>query len=128
MTVKIALSLIAAAVALMAGQAFAQTTPKEDRAAVKAEAAAANKKGELKAGESAPAAPKSDMKSDKKRADVKADAAAAEKKGEIKAGESAPVATKTEMKSDKARADVKAETKAAVKKGETPKAGEATPK
>ncbi len=121
MTMKTALSLIAAAVALMAGQAYAQT----DRAAVKAEAAAANKKGELKPGEAGTPVAKPDPKAAPKRTDVKAEAAASEKKGEQKAGEAAPGGTKAEMKSDKKRADVKEETKAAVKKGETPKAGEA---
>ena len=88
MNVKTALSLIAAAVGLLAGQSFAQTpAPKVDRAAVKAEAASAVKSGETKAGEAAPGA-KMDAKSTAKRADVKAETKEAVKKGETpKAGE-----------------------------------------
>ena len=130
MQIKTTLTLIAAACALFAGQAFAAShAAKEDRAKVKEETKAAVKKGDTaKAGEATPGAAAPMAKSDKARADVKADTKAAVKKGETpKAGEAAPAAAPM-AKSDKARADVKAETKAAVKKGETPKAGEAPTK
>lgn len=91
MNLKTALSLIAAAaVSLMSQGAFAQASA-PDRAAVKAEVKAANKKGELTpAGEGSPKA-KAEPKSTKDRAEVKADTKAANKKGEIApAGEGSP--------------------------------------
>lgn len=122
MKMKTALSLVAAAVALLSHSAFAQ---EKSRADVKEETKAAVKAGETKAGEGQPGATKAMTKSTKTRAERKAEASAAVKAGEEKAGEAGP--GKTPMaKSTKARADVKAEAKEAVKAGET-KAGEGQP-
>jgi hypothetical protein len=114
MKMKTALSLVAAAVALLSHSAFAQD---KSRAEVKEETKKAVKAGETKAGEGQ--APAEKTKSVKTRAERKSETAAAEKAGAIKAGEST-AADKSAGKSDKARADVKAETKKAVKAGETP--------
>ena len=119
-------SVIAAVSALLAQGAMAQTAaPGATRADVKAETAAAKKKGELTpAGEGMPQE-KMAKKSDKSLAEVKAETAAANKKGELaKSGEGAPQ-EKMAKKSDKARAEVKAETAAAKKKGDIVPAGEA---
>lgn len=128
MKMKTALSLVAAAFALVAQGAYAQATAPagKARAEVKEEAKAAVKAGETKAGEGAPTT-KAGAKSDKARADVKTEAKTAVKAGETKAGEGTPT-TKAGAKSDKARADVKAETKKAVKEGTTIPAGEAIQK
>lgn len=118
-------SVIAAVSFLFAQGAIAQTDAPKARADVKAETAAAKKKGELTpAGEGMPQE-KMSKKSDKVRADVKAETAAANKKGELtKAGEGAPQ-EKMAKKTEKSRAQVKTETLAAEKKGDVPPAGEA---
>jgi uncharacterized low-complexity protein len=121
MKMKTALSLVAAAVALLSHSAFAQD---KSRAEVKEEAKKAVKEGDTKAGEGQPGADKTTTKSTKTRAERKAEANAAVKAGQTKAGETQPGADKAMAKSDKARADVKAETKKAVKEGTTLPAGE----
>jgi uncharacterized low-complexity protein len=87
MKMKTALSLVAAAVALLSHSAFAQ---EKSRAEVKEETKAAVKAGETKAGEGQPGADKTKAKSTKTRAERKAEAAAAVKAGETKAGEGQP--------------------------------------
>lgn len=121
MKMKIALSLVAAAVAMLSQGAFAQD---KSRAEVKEETKAAVKAGQTKAGEGAPT--EKAAKGEKARADVKADAKTAVKAGDTKAGEGKPAAAAP--KGEKARADVKADTKKAVKEGTTMPAGEAAPK
>ncbi|MBL8318735.1 MAG: DUF4148 domain-containing protein [Burkholderiaceae bacterium] len=121
MKTKIALSLVAAAVAMLSQGAFAQD---KSRAEVKEETKAAVKAGQTKAGEGSPTAPAA--KSEKARADVKAETKTAVKAGETKAGEGKPA--EKAPKGEKARADVKADTKKAVKEGTTLPAGEAAPK
>lgn len=118
-------SVIAAVSALLAQGAFAQTDAPKARADVKAETAAAKKKGELTpAGEGKPQE-KMAKTSEKVRTDVKAETAAANKKGELaKAGEGPPQ-EKLPKKTEKARADVKADTVTAKKKGDVVPAGEA---
>lgn len=120
-------SLIAVVAAMVAQGAYAQASS-PTRAAVKAEAAAAEKKGEIKAGEQSPIADKAGAKSDKTRDQRKAETKEAIKKGETpKAGEAGEVVKPG--KSEKTRDQRKAETKEAIKKGETLPAGEAgTPK
>ncbi len=127
MNFKNVASVIAAVSALLAQSAMAQTTPDpKTRADVKAETAAAKKKGEvMPAGESAPQQG-AGSKSTKPRADVKAETASAKKKGDlVPAGETTPQ-DKTAAMSGKPRAEVKAETAAAKKKGELVPAGEGT--
>ena len=128
MNFKVVGSLIAAVAALVAQGAFSQTTPPASRADVKAETAAAGKKGELnKPGEGMPQE-KASGKSTKTRDDRKAETAAAGKKGELsKPGEGMPQ-DKAAAKSTKSRAEVKAETADAAKKGQLPVAGEAPAK
>jgi hypothetical protein len=84
MKMKTALSLVAAAVALLSHSAFAQEKTRAER---KAETAAAVKSGETqKAGEAAGSTQKAPA-STKDRAERKAETAAAVKAGETKAGE-----------------------------------------
>ena len=85
MKMKTALSLVAAAVALLSHSAFAQ---EKSRAEVKEETKKAVKAGETKGGEGSPASEKT--KSVKDRAERKAETAAAVKAGETKGGESTP--------------------------------------
>ena len=85
MKMKTALSLVAAAVALLSHSAFAQ---EKSRADVKEETKKAVKAGETKGGEGSPDSAKT--KSTKDRAERKAETAAAVKAGETKAGESTP--------------------------------------
>ncbi len=96
---------------VFAVSAFAQTT----RAEVKAEAASANKAGDIAKGQGSDA-PKA--KSTAARAEVKKEAAAAEKAGTIATGQEN---TAPKAKSTKPRAEVKADTKDAVKSGEIAK-------
>jgi len=121
MKMKTALSLVAAAVALLSHSAFAQD---KSRAEVKEETKKAVKAGETKAGEGQPGAKAEAGKSTQTRAERKADAAKAVKAGDTKAGEGSPDSAK--VKSTKDRAERKAEAAAAVKAGET-KAGEGQP-
>lgn len=125
MKMKTALSLVAAAVALLSHSAFAQD---KSRAEVKEETKKAVKAGETKAGEAAPGAKEMPGKSTKERAERKAETAKAVKAGETKAGESLPGAKEAPTKSTKTRAERKAETAKAVKEGATLPAGEAAPK
>jgi hypothetical protein len=93
MKMKTVLSLVAAAVALVAQGAFAQTpAPEKSRAEVKEEAKAAVKTGQTKAGEGAPTE-KAAAKSDKARADVKA-----ETKKAVKEGTTLPAGEATQKK------------------------------
>ena len=118
-------SVIAAVSALLAQGAFAQTEAPKARADVKAETAAAKKKGELTPAAEGKPQEKMTKTSDNARASVKAETAAANKKGELtKPGEGVPQ-EKMAKKSDKPRAEVKAETAAAKKKGDVVPAGEA---
>lgn len=81
MKMKTALSLIAAAVAMLAQGAFAQSASAPTRAEVKAETKKAVKEGKTTpAGEAAPAAA-AGGKSDKPRAEVKAETKKAVKEG-----------------------------------------------
>ena len=130
MNFKNVATVLAAVSALFAQSAMAQTAAPVTRADVKAETAAAKKKGEaVGAGEAAMPQAKPAGKSEVARADVKAAAAGAKKKGDkTEAGEAVTPQGKPAAKSDKARADVKAETAAAKKKGDTLSAGEAAPK
>ncbi len=80
MKLKLILSTMIAAVAVMA---HAEDVKRAD---VKADAAAANKSGEIQKGDADAKGPKA-AKSDKARADVKAEAKAANKAGEIQKGE-----------------------------------------
>lgn len=126
MKLKVTLSLAAAALALLTNNAFAQAASAPDRAAVKADTAAAKKKGELlPAGEGMPTT--KTEKSMKSKEEAKAATKDAKAKGELpKTGEAgaAPAAT---AKSTKTKAEAKAETADAKKKGELAPAGEATP-
>jgi hypothetical protein len=118
MKLQTTLSVLAAAVALFSQTAFAQ---EKTRAEVKAEAASANKSGQITAGEAQPKAPST--KSDKNRKDVKADTAAANKAGKtMPAGETEPKTPDT--KSNVSRATVKSETASANMSGKTMPAGE----
>jgi colicin import membrane protein len=121
-------SVIAAVAALLAQGAFAQTATPEvkARADVKAETAAAKKKGEVSPGGEGTPQEKPGAKSTKARADVKAETAAAAKKGELTKGGEGMAQEKPGPKSTKARAEVKAEAAAAKKKGEAP-IGEGAP-
>ncbi len=90
------------------------------RAEVKAEAAKANKAGEIHTGEVEEKMPMT--KSNVKRMDVKTEAARANKAGEIQTGEEEP--KKVDTKSNMKRADVKADTARANKAGTIPPMGE----
>ncbi len=127
MNTKLVLSAAAAAIAMLAQGAYAQTSP--TRAEVKAEA----KEGAIAPagqgpGAMAGSAARSGM-STRSRADRKATTRMAEKAGELKpAGEAAEKITSDETRAKATttnRADRKAKTKAAVKAGETKPAGEA---
>ena len=85
MNFKNAASVVATVAAFFAQSAIAQTAPDaKTRADVKAETAAAKKKGELvSAGEGTTPTDKTAAKSTKPRAEVKAETAAAKKKGEL---------------------------------------------
>lgn len=85
MKMKTALSLVAAAVALLSHSAFAQD---KSRAEVKEETKKAVKAGETKGGEGTPGSQKT--MSTKDRAERKAETAKAVKAGETKAGETTP--------------------------------------
>jgi len=74
-------SVIAAVTAFVAQGAFAQAASAPTRADVKAETAAANKKGASTTSKEAVPMAKPDPKATKARADVKAETAAADKKG-----------------------------------------------
>jgi hypothetical protein len=126
MKTKLALGVIAAAVAVFSQGAFAQASS-PTRAEVKAEA----KKGALApAGEGPGAMGKQPpTTSDKTRAERKATT-----KAEVKPGKTDPAGDAAELKMDKAdkstgtdktRAERKAQTKADVKAGKTQPAGEA---
>ena len=123
--------VVAAAALMMAQGAYAETAASgaKARADVKAETAAALKKGELPRGtETEGQGPtKATAKSTKTRAEVKAETAAAVKTGEVpKAGEG--IETKAPMaKSTTTRAEVKAEVAAAKAKGEKPVGEGSTP-
>jgi uncharacterized low-complexity protein len=105
MKMKTALSLVAAAVALLSHSAYAQQT-RDQR---KSEAASAVKAGETKAGESQPGAKPQATKSTTTRDQRKSDTAAAVKAGETpKSGEGQPTAPAT--KSTTTRAERKATT------------------
>jgi len=111
--------VLAALLGSAAMLAQAQTAA-PSRAEVKAEAAKANKAGEIHTGESEDKmAP---TKSTKKRADVKADTAKANKAGDIHTGEEE--AKQAPGKSNVKRADVKADTSKANKAGALPNMGE----
>lgn len=116
MKLNVVLAALLGSVAMLAQ---AQTAA-PSRAEVKAEAAKANKAGEIHTGESEEKATL--PKSDKKRADVKADTKKANKAGEIHTGESEEKSAAP--KSDKKRADVKADTAKANKAGALPAMGE----
>ena len=110
-------SVIAAVTAFVAQGAFAQAASAPTRADVKAETAAANKKGASTTSKEAVPMAKPDPKATKARADVKAETAAADKAGASTTSKEAVPMAKPDPKATKARADVKAETAAADKKG-----------
>lgn len=118
---------------LFAAGVYAADDGKKTRPEVKAEAAAASKKGEIAAGEVSGLAAKAEAKLTKEemvamRAVVKAEATDASKKGKLATGEASALAAKAEAKLTKEeavalRAKIKAEAAEAVKKGAV-KAGE----
>jgi len=114
------LNIIQAALLGSAALLAQAQTAAPSRADVKAEAAKANKAGEIHTGESEEKMPMT--KSNMKRADVKAETAKANKAGEIQTGEEEP--KRVDTKSNVKRADVKAETAKANKAHTIPPMGE----
>lgn len=125
MKTKLALSAVAAAVAVFSQGAFAQASAPATRADVKAEARGAAK---APVGE-AMKSPQPSTMSDKSRADRKETTKMDKAAGNLKAtGEAASVKEDKAMKStgtETTRAERKAKTKAANKAGDIPAAGEA---
>ena len=127
MNFKTVASVFAAVTALIAQSAMAQAPVEgKARADVKAETAAAKKKGELVPPGEGTGQPAAGTKSTKPRADVKAETAAAKKKGELVAPGENAAQQAAGAKSTKTRAEVKAETASAKKKGELVAPGEGT--
>jgi hypothetical protein len=122
MKTKLALSAVAAAIAVFSQGAFAQASAPAARSDVKAGAQA---KAVTPAGEKP--SPQPSTMSDKSRADRKATTKADEKSGNIKnAGEASGMKDEKVGKgTETSRAERKAKTKAANKAGEIPAAGEA---
>lgn len=119
--------LVALLTGLFAAGVYAADDGKKTRPEVKAEAAAASKKGEIASGEASGLAAKAEAKLTKEemvamRAAVKAEGADASKKGKIASGEASGMAAKVEAKLSKEemaalRTMIKAEAAAALKKG-----------
>jgi len=124
MKTKLALSAIAAAVAVFSQGAFAQASS-PSRAEVKAEAKGAAK---APAGEAGTETPMPSRSSDKTRAERKATTKMDKASGNLKpAGESSGMQDEKSMKSGAStttRAERKAKTRAANKSGQIPEAGE----
>ena len=119
MKTKLALSTIAAAVAVFSQGAFAQASS-PTRAEVKAEAKGVAK---MPAGEAGTQTPAPSTMSDKTRAQRKATTKADEKAGKIEEAGEKPSAAPAKT-SETTRAERKATTKAAEKAGQIPEAGE----
>ena len=124
MKTKLALSAIAAAVAVFSQGAFAQASS-PSRADVKAEAKGAAK---APAGEAGSETPRPSRMSDKTRAERKATTKMDKASGNLKsAGEASGMQDEKSMKtgaSTTTRAERKAKTRAANKSGQIPEAGE----
>ncbi len=120
--------VMAAAAALLAQGAHAQTPAADTktRAEVKAETATAKKLGEMAKADNGEGKTKASTTPTKPRAEVKAETAAAAKKGELPKGTEGEGATKASTKPTKTRAEVKAETKDAMKQGTMPNGEGAT--